>query len=64
MTDISATIERGSVDDSATRSHWLPRFAAVLAGLAVFLAFVILRLGTSGDIRSRLGARPMPETRG
>jgi hypothetical protein len=55
MTDISATIEQGSVDDRATGSSWLPRLAAVLAALAVILAFEILRLGTSGDIRFRLG---------
>jgi hypothetical protein len=55
MTDISATIEHGSMDDGATESRWLPRLAAVLAVGAVVLAIGILRLGTSGDIRFRLG---------
>jgi hypothetical protein len=55
MTDISATIEQGSVDDGATGSRWLPRLATALAVLAVVLAFAILRLGTAGDIRFRLG---------
>jgi len=55
MTDISATIEEASMDDGATRSRWLPRLATALAAFAVFLAFAILRLGTSGDLRFRLG---------
>jgi hypothetical protein len=55
MTDISATIEQGSTDDDATWSRWLPRIATALAGVAVGLALVILRLGTSGDLRFRLG---------
>jgi hypothetical protein len=31
MTDISATVEQGSMDDGASESRWLPRLAAVLA---------------------------------
>ena len=56
MTDISATIERIRGRQRNT--------VALASPDSAFLAFTILRLGTSGDIRSRLGARPMPETRG
>jgi hypothetical protein len=55
MTDISAAIEPRSTDDRAALSLWLPRLATALAALAVVLAFAILRLGTAGDIRFRLG---------
>ena len=49
MTDVSATIEQGSVDDVATRSRWLTRLATALAILAGFLTVAIVRLGTTGD---------------
>ena len=49
MTDVSATIEQGSVDDVATRSRWLTRLATALAILAAFLTIAIVRLGTAGN---------------
>jgi hypothetical protein len=55
MTDVSAMIEQGSVGDDATRSRWLTRLATALAILAAFLTVAILRLGTAGDERFRIG---------
>jgi hypothetical protein len=55
MTDVSATIEQGGVQDDAAGSRWPTRLATALAVLAVFLAFAILRLGTSGDQRFHVG---------
>ncbi len=49
MTDVSATIEQGSVHAGARNARWLARIATALAILAVFLAFAIIRLGSSGD---------------
>jgi hypothetical protein len=55
MTDVSATIDGGSMDTGATGSRWLPRLASALAVLAAALAIAILRLGTAGDPRFSLG---------
>jgi hypothetical protein len=55
MTDISATTGGGTADRSMTGTDRLPRLAVALAVLGAALSIAIVRLGTSGDERFRLG---------
>ena len=55
MTDVSAMIEGGSVEADARGTRWLTRLATALAIVAVFLTIAIVRLGTAGDQRFRVG---------
>src|SRR5689334_19340855 len=54
MTDISA-IEGGATDHGLTGSDRLARLGAALGVVGVGLAILIVRLGTAGDERFRVG---------